>query len=35
MNAPQESTTRPWQRIGALGIVFAILYFIGQLAIAG
>jgi hypothetical protein len=35
MNAPQESTTRPWQRIGALGIVYAILYFIAQLALEG
>ena len=31
MNSPQESTTRSWKWIGALGIVFGILYFIGPL----
>ncbi len=35
MNSPLESTTRPWQRMGALGIVFAILYFIVALYLTG
>lgn len=35
MNSPQESTTRPWQRIGALGIAFSILYLIVAFGLTG